>query len=124
MMKTSRIVQVAAALLLVFLFVGGSSAFGEDIKERMLKRLPEITSLMARGVVGENNKGFLEFRGAQEQAALVQEENSDRQAVYGAIARQQGTTPDLVGARRAQQIADRAVPGEWLQDPAGNWYQK
>ena len=48
----------------------------------------------------------------------------DLQLVYGAIAKQQGTTAALVGQRRALQIADNAKPGEWLQDAGGKWVQK
>jgi hypothetical protein len=44
--------------------------------------------------------------------------------VYEAIAKQQGTTLELVGKHRAIQISDKARPGEWLQDANGKWYQK
>jgi len=100
-------------------------AFAQDIKERMKSRVPVINALKAKGIVGENNKGFLEFRGAQEKADVISAENADRAAVYAAIAAQQNTTPDLVGKRRAIQIrSEVAGPGEWLQDDSGNWYKK
>ncbi len=51
-------------------------------------------------------------------------ENKDRQMVYDAIAKQQGTTAAVVGQRRALQIAKKAKPGEWLQDADGKWVQK
>jgi hypothetical protein len=57
-------------------------------------------------------------------ADVVAAENKDRQTVYQAIAKQQGTTAKLVGKRRALQIAKRAAPGEWVQDAGGNWIQK
>jgi hypothetical protein len=57
-------------------------------------------------------------------AALVKAENRDRQLVYQAIARQQGTTAAVVGRRRALQIAENARPGEWLQDASGTWHRK
>jgi uncharacterized protein len=100
-------------------------AGSDDIKKRMLDRLPEIAALKQQGLVGENNKGLLEFIGTPKAGqAVVEAENTDRRAVYEAIAGQQGTTTDLVGARRALQIAEAAKPGEWLQDANGNWYQK
>jgi len=100
-------------------------AFAQDIKERMKSRLPVINALKARGIVGENNRGFLEFRGSQEKADVISAENADRAKVYEAIAAQQNTTPDLVGKRRAIQIrSEVAGPGEWLQDDNGNWYKK
>jgi uncharacterized protein YdbL (DUF1318 family) len=54
----------------------------------------------------------------------VDAENNDRQLVYDAIAKQQGTAAEVVGRRRALQIADNAKPGEWIQDAGGKWVQK
>jgi len=97
----------------------------QDIKARMKARLSLIASLKADGVIGENNGGFLEFRGKQrEKADVVNEENNDRGIVYKAIAKQQGTTVEVVGKIRAKQIAKKAKPGEWLQSPEGEWYRK
>ena len=41
-----------------------------------------------------------------------------------AIAKKQGTTPELVGQRRAIQIYKKAEPGTWIQGPKGEWKQK
>jgi hypothetical protein len=91
----------------------------------MKERLPVIVELKAKGIVGENNKGYLEFVGGKkEKADVVAAENEDRKQVYAAIAKQQGTTTELVGKRRALQLAKRADPGEWVQDAAGKWIQK
>lgn len=107
----------------VFLF--SASASGGDIKQRMKNRLPKIIELKAAGIIGENNQGLLAFVGEnQQEQALVEAENKDRQLVYGAIAKQQGTTADVVGQRRALQIAEKAKPGEWIRDAGGKWYQK
>jgi len=107
----------------LFLFSVASAASG--IKERMAGRLPEIVALKDKGVIGEDNLGYLQFVGAvKEKAELVGAENDDRLQVYQAIARQQGTTDDLVGRRRAQQIKDITLPGHWLQDENGRWYKK
>ncbi|MBW6520673.1 MAG: YdbL family protein [Desulfoarculaceae bacterium] len=107
----------------LFFFSVVSAASG--IKERMAERLPEIVALKDQGVIGEDNLGYLQFVGAaKEKAELVQSENDDRLQVYQGIAKQQGTTADLVGRRRAQQIMDIALPGHWLQDENGRWYKK
>jgi hypothetical protein len=112
-------------LLAVFLFATATAAGADDIRERMAARLPEVMALKEKGVIGEDSQGFLQFvGGAREKAELVQAENGDRLRVYQAIARQQNTTVELVGRRRAQQIADIAQPGHWLQDLAGGWKQK
>jgi uncharacterized protein YdbL (DUF1318 family) len=97
----------------------------KEIKHRMIDRLPVIKALKGKGIVGENNKGYLEFVGKKkEKADVVTAENKDRKLVYKAIAKQQGTTAAVVGKHRAVQIANKAQLGEWLQDAKGKWYQK
>jgi len=113
---------IAMAALALCLLTG--PALAQGIKERMLERLPTVTELLAEGVVGENNRGFLEFRGPAKQADVVGAENADRTQVYAAIARQTSTSPELVGQRRADHIARQAPAGTWLQDPSGTWYRK
>ena len=113
------------AILLFIVFAAGAFPSAKEIRARMLARLPEIKALKDKGLVGENNNGLLEFVGQQkEKQEVVAAENQDRKAVYEAIAKQQGTTLELVGKHRAIQIADKARPGEWLQDANGKWYQK
>ncbi len=91
----------------------------------MIERLPIIISLKDKGLVGENNQGYLEFVGDQkERADVIDAENKDRRTIYEAIAKQQGTTVEVVGKHRAVQIANKARPGEYLQDANGKWYQK
>jgi hypothetical protein len=96
------------------------------LRQRMLERLPKIDALKAEGVVGENNQGFLSERAAlgPAQASLVADENADRVLVYEDIARRSNTDAATVGRERAEQIADRAAPGCWLQDKNGRWYRK
>ncbi len=121
----NKVFKMTSLLLLLGILVFGVSAFAEDIKSRMIARLPAIKALKAKGIVGENNKGYLQFIGKnKEKEDVVNAENSDRKAVYSAIAKQQGTTVELVGKHRAIQIAKKAEAGEWLQDATGKWYKK
>lgn len=123
MNQTRYLGFVAAIAAGVFLF--SASAFCGDIKQRMKDRLPRIIELKASGIIGENNQGLLAFVGDNKpDQALVDAENKDRQMVYAAIAKQQGATAAVVGQRRALQIAQRAKPGDWLQDAGGKWFQK
>jgi len=113
------------AIFLLIVFAAGAFPSAKEIQARMLARLPEIKALKDKGLVGENNQGFLEFVGQQkEKQDVVAAENQDRQMVYEAIAKQQGISVELVGKHRAIQIADKARTGEWLQDADGKWYQK
>lgn len=123
-MRRQRLFFLLSGLLSVLFLFSTASAAG-TIKERMAERLPEVVALKDKGVIGEDNLGYLQFVGAvKEKAELVQAENADRLQVYQAIAGQQGTTVDLVGRRRAQQIMDITLPGHWLQDENGRWYKK
>jgi uncharacterized protein len=123
-MKKKVYIAIFATLLFI-VFAAGAFASAKEIRGRMIARLPEIKALKAKGLVGENNKGYLEFVGQQkEKQDVVTAENQDRQKVYQAIAKQQGTTAELVGKHRAIQIAAKAQPGTWLQDADGKWYKK
>jgi len=123
-MKRKTIIAILPVFILGILITNAHSA-SKAIKQRMIERLPVIKSLKDQGLIGENNKGYLEFVGQKkEKADVVKAENKDRKLVYGAIAKQQGTTVELVGQHRAVQIANRAKSGEWLQDAAGKWYKK
>lgn len=115
--------QIIIAVALAFCLLAAPALAG-PLKDRMLERLPAVTALLADGTVGENNQGFLEFRGPEKQADVVRAENADRAEVYAAIARKTSTTPALVGQRRADHIARQAPAGTWLQDPSGLWYRK
>jgi uncharacterized protein YdbL (DUF1318 family) len=114
-------------ILLVFFCLAADCPAGsaDDIKERMKARLPVILELKSAGLVGENNRGYLQFVGSQEKSAdVVAAENQDRKKVYTAIAKQQGVSMEVVEKHRAAQIAQKARQGEWLQDANGKWYQK
>lgn len=122
-----NVLSILISLVVFSAIIAGAAAFADsqDIKKRMLERLPVIASLKQQGIVGEDGKGFLQFVGENKTGQeAIAAENADRQKVYEAIAKQQGSTVDLVGARRALQIAETAKPGEWLQDISGKWHQK
>ena len=123
-MKRKTIIAILPVFILGILITNAYSS-AKEIKQRMIERLPVIKALKDKGLVGENNKGYLEFVGKKkEKADVIKAENEDRKLVYDAIAKQQGTTVELVGKHRAIQIAQKAQPGEWLQDANGKWYQK
>ncbi len=123
-MKRKTIFAILPVFVLGILITNAYPA-AKEIKQRMIARLPAIKALKGKGIVGENNKGYLEFVGQKkEKAEVIKAENKDRKLVYGAIAKQQGTTVEVVGQHRVVQIANKAQPGEWLQDANGKWYQK
>ena len=123
-MKRKTIFAILPVFVLGILITNVYPA-AKEIKQRMIARLPAIKALKGQGIVGENNRGYLQFVGQKkEKEEVVTAENEDRKLVYKAIAKQQGTTAAVVGKQRAVQIANKARPGEWLQDANGKWYQK
>lgn len=116
-----------ALLLAVISLLWAPCGWANEIAKRMKERIPAITQLKSKGALGENNKGYLEFKSAnpsKEDADLIAAENEDRSKVYSAIAKQQGTTAENVGKRRAAQIEKIAQPGDWVQNADGKWYRK
>ena len=123
-MRKHKMIVILTLILTVFL---SSSLNGQpaDLKERMLGRVPAINSLKDKGLVGENNSGYLEYRtDARPQQDLINQENQDRKTVYGAIAKKQNVDVTLVGQRRAKQILDIGGAGHWFQKADGSWYKK
>jgi uncharacterized protein YdbL (DUF1318 family) len=118
-------------LLFVFaaLSIGGAvtlQAQDPALKARIEKRVGSVNALKDKGVAGENNQGYLEARGGASAAdqQIISEENSDRRAVYAAIAAKTKASADQVGQKRAAQIASLARKGHWVQDAGGAWKQK
>lgn len=117
----SRFLLLAALLLPVYL------AQAEDlgaVRSRMSQRLSQIDDMKSRGLVGENNRGFLEARGGGADEAVIAAENKDRETVYAALAKQTNTSPEQVAKARARQIAQGSRPGVWIQDADGEWKRK
>ncbi len=125
-MKTRRLQTIIFTLIITSLILSSGSLAGTlKEKEKMRARQPKIIALKAEGIVGENKFGYLEYRGEKEpRKGLMEAENHDRKMVYNAIARQQNTSVENVGRRRAAQIAKRASIGTWLQNEKGEWYRK
>ncbi len=118
-------ITTLVSLLIIGLTVLAATAWAQNLKSRMSARLPAINKLKASGVVGENNQGYLTMLKKQnDKKALVESENNDRREAYKIIAKQQGTTAEHVGKRRALQIAKKANPGTMLQNANGKWYKK
>lgn len=111
-------------------FALGAPAFAQEdqgaIQERMKARVPQIDELKLAGLVGENNKGILEQRGAlnPDQTQVMNAENADRRALYNILAERLGLSAAAVGAQRAATLRDRSAPKVWLQRDDNTWYQK
>jgi uncharacterized protein YdbL (DUF1318 family) len=121
----SRKFIIITVLIVFGMATYAGAAWGQDIKARMRARLPVIVKLKDTGVVGENNKGYLVIlKKSTHKKSVIEAENKDRRTIYAAIAKRQGTTPDLVGKRRALQIAEKADSGTMIQGKDGKWRKK
>jgi uncharacterized protein YdbL (DUF1318 family) len=115
-------------LLLVFTLLFGTASLSQaadlgSIRARMEQRIGQIDALKTQGVLGENNRGFLEVRSGDDQGVAAAE-NADRAAVYDALAKKTGATSDTVGKARAKQIASASAKGVWVQGENGKWEKK
>ncbi|WP_300462429.1 YdbL family protein [Desulfobacula sp.] len=112
-------------LLIVCLMVTAHAALADGIKERMRDRLPAIADLKAKGIIGEDNSGYLGYvTQTRVQEDVIAAENKDRNAIYAHFAKQQNTTLQLVEKIQAQRKAEKALPGEFFQHPDGSWHKK
>ena len=116
-------------LVQVMPFIHFSMVHAEDpvkaAKARMVKRLDVILDLKQKGIVGENNRGYLTaLRKGEQFRALIEAENRDRRIIYEYIARTNGVDLETVERLRAKQIRKRALKGHWIQTPDGKWIKK
>ncbi len=109
----------------------------ERLAREMRERHSELQALKRQGVIGENNRGYLEIRNIaaldtpeerEEAEELVSEENEDRRALYHEIARLNEDDNVSVGEVErifAQRRLERAQSGEIFQlPPAGSDFDR
>ncbi len=113
-------------ILVPAILLSATVAFSQGLRDRMKERLPAILELKNKGVVGENNLGYLDFiNNKKEKEDVVNAENKDREVLYQAMAKKnQEASVETVGQLAAASLAEKASPGHWLQDKTGKWYQK
>jgi uncharacterized protein YdbL (DUF1318 family) len=99
-------------------------------------RLEELNRWKATGVVGETNRALVEIRdlsavpGLKERAdlqRLVRAENADREQLFREIAAAKNvelSQLDRIRATYAETLRANARPGDWIQQPDGEWVRK
>lgn len=99
----------------------------EQALEGRKARFEKLNQLKAQGVIGENNKGYVEnLAGDDDTQAVVNAENKDRKVIYITIADQNGLTDSLHTIEKvfAQVKRDKAKTGEKIQLLDGSWTSK
>ena len=111
--KIIKLVSLVTALLILF----SGISFAQNIKQRMKARLPVILDLKRKGIIGEDNRGYLGFVGSKRtHAALISQENKDRKTIYMQIAKQHKTQLAVVERQRAAQLARQAAKGTYIMN--------
>ena len=91
-------------------------------------RYAELQTLKQKGIVGENNQGFVSvLNGAPGADPLASAENQDRNKIYQAIAVQNNLGPEGISEVKrifAEVQRGKAQPGDSIQLPSGEWVQK
>ena len=94
-------------------------------------RVAELQMLKARGLIGENNRGFITILKPSavqaKEKSLVDAENHDRKFIYNTVVTQnhlgdKGLVKVEEGFAQTHRI--RAAKGDFIQTPSGKWFQK
>ena len=123
-MNTHKLLKMAP-LLMIFLLLSISYVSADEIKDRMVQRLPVIADLKTKGIIGEDNRGYLGFvSGNRVMEDIIAAENNDRKTVYGIFAKQQNTSLEVVETIQGARKAEKANSGEFYQNREGQWVRK
>lgn len=123
-MNTRKLLNMVP-LLIIYILISSSYVSADAIKDRMIQRLPAIADLKTKGIIGEDNRGYLGFvTGSRVMEDVIAAENADRKAVYEIFAKQQNTSLDVVEAVQGSRKAEKANPGEFYQNREGQWVKK
>jgi len=90
-------------------------------------RFDNLADLKAKGMVGEDNRGYVKaLVSAPEVEAVVEAENKDRTIVYTTIAGQNNLAGEIATIEKvfAEVQRDKAKPGEEIQADSGQWITK
>ncbi|MEO0452742.1 MAG: DUF1318 domain-containing protein [Verrucomicrobiota bacterium] len=99
--------------------------------ERQRNRMMEVQSLKNDRVIGERNDGLIEVRNlpnekeyARYAKQIVAEENQDRKLIFEEKARETKRPEKTIRKEYADARRQSAFPGEWIQEPEGDWRQR
>ncbi len=105
--------------------------FSSDVENAAMRRKARYEDLMSaesRGLVGEDNSGLVELRGAGTGDAylksLASDENSDRMVIYRSLAEKNGAKLSEVQELYAKKLQPKAPAGAPVQSASGEWTTK
>ena len=95
--------------------------------EARKNRYEKLRELKDKGLIGENNHGYVEaLVDDLEAKSIVEAENQNRKSIYKTIEEQNNLTNALSTIEKvfAQVQRDKAVPGDKFQQDDGKWSAK
>jgi uncharacterized protein YdbL (DUF1318 family) len=112
-----------------------SNATIRALKASMKGRYPKLAHYLSSGILGESSQGFLVLRdvhglGIRDKARvnrLMAAENSDRKALYKAVAQAlkiDGSQTPRLGKIFAKEWQRTAPKGTWMEVKPGEWKRK
>ena len=135
--KLSAAQRIGLSTFLLLTLAGVSPGAQYEIKEmtpevkaaleNRRNRFDQLQAFEAQGVLGENNRGYVEVLQDNPEAwALVEVENKDRRIIYQTIAQQNNLTDALETIEKvfAEVQREKASPGEKIQREDGRWVTK
>ena len=102
----------------------------QNVLNHRKARVHELQVLKAKGLVGENNKGFITILKpslAPKEKTMVDAENHDRKFIYNTVVAQNHLGSEGLGKVEkefAKTHRDRTKQGNLIQDLSGKWAQK
>ncbi|MDX9702134.1 MAG: DUF1318 domain-containing protein [Candidatus Auribacterota bacterium] len=113
-------------------YAQSSAQFSDEVMkaiEGRRQRRDQIVEWGSKGVIGENNSGFVELYapsglpGSQlaELRQMIDQENRDRLVIYTDLSRGEGTTPEEVGKVYSIKLHKNAPEGMPIQTATGEW---
>lgn len=137
MQKLSAAKRIGLSVFLLLSLSGVLSGAQYEIKEmtpevkaaleNRRNRFEELQAFEARGVLGENNHGYIEVLEDDSRArALAEAENKDRKLIYQTIEQQNNLTNALETIEKvfAEVQREKASPGKKIQLEDGRWVTK
>lgn len=101
-------------------------AFSEEAKPKPQGDYKRVKELIERKVVGVDSRAMLVERdgATDDDRMFVADANAKRMKRFSEIAKENGTSLELVQRRHAAKMRERMSAGTWYQDDSGAWRQK
>ena len=102
----------------------------QKILNQRKTRSPELQALKAKGLIGENNKGFITILKPPlrpQEENLIDAENHDRKFIYSTVVAQNHLGSESlakVEAEFSKTRHSRARKGDFIQTSSGKWARK